>query len=828
MSVPDPETPAVSDVDPSHTAPIDSDSHVSENVAVDVDSAPTDENEPEVSEKQGVIHAADEVETDTENEKTEREPQTEVAPVDKEALPELGKDVAADLAPKDTADGSDPIKEPTQEPSHITAESLPALDAETVSPTEIKPKKKRLTLQERLALAARAKKKLQAKQPETETKESAETPTSTPVSETVERVTEEIQNLKETQTLEKTQTLKESQDAPAPLEIQQLQARIAELLEENNALKQNQSRPQTDPSEWKRIIAAKDTTIQQLMDEGQALSKKELKLNERVRSLVQENTALESSLKSYATKNEEVLLKLQEVEDVMRTHKLKSVEQLLEHLDDTRRKLAEAQATIQKEKSANWEGKYKELQALYEKELNLKKDTMKKLSDSILQVQMLENESALALKSKEELIELLNQQIIMVKDESSHEISRLEGKIENLRLENENFLKMSQGDRTSSPESNAASHKQIDYAEYSRLSSSHRDLQSQYVSSQENWKTIESNLQSKILTMASSLETFKKAKSKTTQEIRKLSSQLLEQTETISSLESALAQAKSDNDELSLQLKIKKGEYAELEEKLEELRTVFNSDRSNYDLKIQSLTETIEKYEEEQESVLAFQSTSTDNFNGIHSRRMGDSGLHINMAGHPSIGRLYSYNSVSLMNTPAQNWDERGDFSEINDSRHLDIRMSSTSIPGDFQAFDGPEDPNYSDHTNTGTPTIPSFTNGTNNIQLINKMSSSIRRLEMELLSIKEENEELLHQKNEAQQEIAGKFELNSRVEELEKSVATLTEKLKEKTKNEGTLLEVIGEKSERVAELMADVDDLKDLCRQQVQQMIEMAEKSV
>lgn len=700
--------------------------------------------------------------------------------------------------------------------AQASTESLLTLDAET---TEVKPKKKRLTLQERLAMAAKAKKKLQAKNaPENEAKEHAETSASAPATPVPEAA-----NLREASQPE-TESVPDAQKAQ---EIQQLHARIATLVEENNALKQSQNR-QVDPSEWKRVVAEKDATIHQLMEEGQALSKKELKLNERVRSLVQDNTALESSLKSYATKNEEVLLKLQEIEDVLHTHKLKSVEQLLEHLDDTRRKLAEAQASLMKEKNANWEAKYKELQALYEQELSQKKDAMKQLNESSLHLQMLENQTALALKAKDELIELLNQQIIMVKDESSLEISRLEGKIENLRLENENFLKMSQGDRASAPEAETAVQKQIDYAEYSRLSSSHRDLQAQYVSSQENWKTIESNLQSKILTILSSLESFKKAKLKATQEIRKLSNQLLEQAETISGLENALRQSKAENDELNLQLKIKKGEYAELEEKLEELRTVFQSDRRNYDLKIQSLTETIEKYEERDLEVLAFQSASTDNISGIHSRRLGDSGLHINL-GHSSIGRHFSYNSMSLMNTPAHTWDERGEFPDLQDSRHqLDPRMSSTSFVEDYQTFDAPEGPDYSDNTKSATPTLPSFNNGNNNIQLINKMSSSIRRLEMELLSIKEENEELSHQKNEAQQEIVGKFELNSRVKELEASVAKLTEELSEKAKKEETLLEVIGEKSERVAELMADVEDLKDLCRQQVQQMIEMAEKSV
>ncbi|KAI5293066.1 hypothetical protein KEM56_006140, partial [Ascosphaera pollenicola] len=161
----------------------------------------------------------------------------------------------------------------------------------------------------------------------------------------------------------------------------------------------------------------------------------------------------------------------------MKVHKLKSVDQLLEHLEETKHKLIETQTRLEKEKSANWEAKYKELQRLYENELNEKKSVLKQLNESSIHLQMLENQSELALKSKDELITQLNQQIISIKDESSVEISRLESKIENLRLENEDFLKMSHDGKPSSSETDASSNKQIDYTEYAKLSASHRDLQ---------------------------------------------------------------------------------------------------------------------------------------------------------------------------------------------------------------------------------------------------------------------------------------------------------------------------------------------------------------
>ncbi|QFZ29526.1 hypothetical protein EJF18_60036 [Clavispora lusitaniae] len=720
------------------------------------------------------------------------------------------------------------------------------------SEEEAKPRKKRLTLQERLALAAKAKRKHKASIESTATSENTPEPENTPKTENATKsenllatpdtasVTKEseveVPRVEKSEKLDQEEKSLQAKDAASKLdhgtetpkleeEVQSLKKLVASLTKENSILKQSQARtsqPMTD--DWKRKLAEKDSTIQQLMEEGQALSKKELKLNERVKSLVQENTQLEASLKSYSAKNEAVLLKLGEIEDVMKVHKLKSVDQLLEHLEETKHKLIETQTRLEKEKSANWEAKYKESQRLYENELNEKKSVLKQLNESSIHLQMLENQSELALKSKDELITQLNQQIISIKDESSVEISRLESKIENLRSENEDFLKMSHDGKPSSSETDASSNKQIDYTEYAKLSASHRDLQAQYVSSQENWKIIESNLQGKISMLTSSLESLNKGKAKNTQEIRKLNNLLGDQSETIRDLESQIESLKSENTELNLQLQIKMGEFSELEDKLEELRNVFNSDRQNYDLKIQSLTETIQKYEGQTTPV--FQSISSDNLTNIQSRRLRDSGLHINMMQGP-IDRHPSYNSFSSMNTPSQPWNERGELSNSQDSRPIEANFSATSLTDVYNGFDDSEAlaPEDGEHMKPETPSLPAFSSGANNIQLINKMSSTIRRLEIELMSIREENEALTKEKNEAQQEILGKYEVEARVQELESSMTKLSQELKQKSKKEETLLEVIGEKSERVAELQADVEDLKDLCRQQVQQMIDMAE---
>lgn len=712
-----------------------------------------------------------------------------------------------------------------QVPPPLTPESSPTQKAQTKRP-------KRLTLQERLALAAKAKKKLSA--------DAALHPVDSPIEPLNasafalrELLVEEPKHIdsaepepdrsepepgKETE--EKVDAANEdvAETQEPESELSQWKAKVDVLTKELAALKESQVAVQ--PQDVQKKLQEKDHTIEQLMEEGEALSKKELKLNERVRTLVANNTKLEASLKSYSEKNEETLLKLSEIEEIMQSHKLKSVEQLLDLLEAANQKATDAQHALEKEKSSNWEAKYKELQRLYETELASKKSYMKELSESNIKLLMLENQAKLELQSKEDIIYNLNLEIIALKDEAGTEVARLESKIEGLRLENESFLKMSHNNGSSESDTTEVAQKQIDYLDYAKLSETHRNLQAQYVSSQENWKLIESNLLSKIENVTASLETVKKSKVKNAAELKKVHTQLNTQAEQSDVLRREISQLAADKKELAFQLQVKKNELGELEEKMEELKTVFNSDRQNYDLKIKALEDSIARMEEQANS---FQSSaSTDNLSSIQTRRFRDSGLHINLDLRPPARNFSGHSFTgSAMNTPIQHWEEANTTPLQYQSMYENNNISLTSLNEEIYPFDASDIQDGSvSNTISG---VPNSSGATKNIQLISKMSSNIRRLEVDILTLREDNERLLAEKDVAQQEIVNRESLGKRVKELEERIELLQNELGEKARKEETLLEVIGEKSERVAELQADVSDLKDLLRQQVQQMIEM-----
>ena len=106
-------------------------------------------------------------------------------------------------------------------------------------------------------------------------------------------------------------------------------------------------------------------------------------------------------------------------------------------------------------------------------------------------------------------------------------------------------------------------------------------------------------------------------------------------------------------------------------------------------------------------------------------------------------------------------------------------------------------------------------------VQLVERMSAAIRRLESERVAAKEELARISGQRDEARGEIVALIReletsktASKRVADLEKEVAEINERYQ-------TTLEMLGEKSELVEELRADVQDVKAMYRDLVERTI-------
>lgn len=106
-------------------------------------------------------------------------------------------------------------------------------------------------------------------------------------------------------------------------------------------------------------------------------------------------------------------------------------------------------------------------------------------------------------------------------------------------------------------------------------------------------------------------------------------------------------------------------------------------------------------------------------------------------------------------------------------------------------------------------------------VQLVERMSSAIRRLEAEKVAAKEEMARVCSQRDEARSDMLGLMKeieaakaASTRVTELEKELDGVNARYQ-------TTLEMLGEKSELVEELKADVQDVKAMYRELVERTV-------
>ena len=694
--------------------------------------------------------------------------------------------------------------------------------AENEPSAAAKPKRKRLTLQERLALAAKGKKNSNADG-------TADPPVSVSASKSASASASSASTVGDTQThanttAHTTHTPPQTQTSMQPNasdpshspsmhtsnltpaaqtaiypEYEALKKKYDSLVEENRQLKLA-PKPQSN----KELIAKIDKqniTIEQLRQEGEALSLKELKLNETIKKLRSHNSNLESSLRDYASKDEDSNVKMVQMEQVLKTHLVKSIDQWVEKYEEMKRNLEETSAALGAIREQHWEDKYKELQQLYETELWEKKQALKEVSDLTIQFDMAKKQRDLDSESKNTIIAELKRELQGKTKEKTEEISRLERKIELLRLQSEG------GHHFESEDSSQV--KQIDYSEFLKLSENHHNLQQQYLSSQENWKLIESNLVAKIDTLTVSIESLKKSKTKLSLDLRILQANLSSKSDELDTVLNEAKKMRGTIDDLNFQIQLKDETIADLEDKLGKIQEIHNKERTSLMQKISKLSEKKEVDNSRNMHLNldpVLRPTMSPRNNSWTEIRLGESCTTPSMSRHTSLVFIHQDPSLTSFDVADDTFDDTslGAIEVGETSNHV---PSSASFTGKM-------------------PTLSLTLSGGNNIQLINKMSSTIRRLEIELVTIREESAQLAEEKEQLQQELLTKIKLSNENDSLKEEIANLQLQLAEKDDQAQTMLELIGEKSERVAELEADVEDLRGLCKLQVQQMMEIQGK--
>lgn len=99
-------------------------------------------------------------------------------------------------------------------------------------------------------------------------------------------------------------------------------------------------------------------------------------------------------------------------------------------------------------------------------------------------------------------------------------------------------------------------------------------------------------------------------------------------------------------------------------------------------------------------------------------------------------------------------------------------------------------------------------------VQLVERMSAAVRRLESEKATTREELARLTAQRDEAREEVVRLMRHLDDARSTRQHVAQLEKKLADMQVREEAALDMLGEKTERVEELEGDVRDLKKIYR--------------
>ncbi|KAL7662421.1 TATA element modulatory factor 1 TATA binding domain-containing protein [[Candida] zeylanoides] len=701
------------------------------------------------------------------------------APEPREA-PEREETQAPMIAPNHPAPEAEAATTDTQpaDPVQATINNTASPRSPRPSPAPSAPSapgtKKRLTLQERLALAAKGRKATKVSHEGATPSESAETtpeptvPTSPPVTTTVV-----VQEHPDTHT------------QPVDDELARLRLSNAALQDEVARLKSSTkvlAAPVASDRELLAKLATRESTIEQLLREGEALSKKELKLNETIKRLRAVNGDLEGSLEETSQRASASEAKLSEIDATLKSHRIASVELLAQAASEAAARVKQLEADAAA--SSRWEAQFNEQLKRNEAELEARQQAQRDFNESQIQAEIARKQHALELETKDTLIASLKREVVATKEESSREMARLEGKIEQLRSANEEAVRQAPaaiGDGA--------------FREFAALSDAHHTLQQQYLASQETWKSLESALTSKVEQLTSSVEMSNAARAKAQAEAKRLQQQLGRKAEECRELGERVAELARVNEELAFEADDKDHTIADLQERFDTFKRLYNNDRASLSAKVAALTESL---------AAARAPSPPQQYEAPPSLQRGSSSLSINLPDDESS--LSEVRFGESCSTPAMSRDASAVFLHANgSSASFGSDGTADGMAGDAAAASG----------------LSALGAANGHIQLINKMSATIRRLETELNTLRGENSQLARDKERIQLQVIEKLALQEEVERARCAAAALESQLGELRHKEQTMLEIIGEKTEQVEELRADVADLKELCRSQVQQMV-------
>ncbi|PYH44451.1 M protein repeat protein [Aspergillus saccharolyticus JOP 1030-1] len=610
--------------------------------------------------------------------------------------------------------------------------------------------------------------------------------------------------------------------------IDALQSKLKYLAKEA-AETAKQAATTAEPGSLERQLREKDEKIALLLDEGQKLSKSEMDhrtVIKKLRQQLSDNAKTQSEAKKKTEKLErdlssaEARAKRAEAAEKRASDLLSSqmkVSREFEALTAERNALSQTvqemkgqlARAVARAEAAEAKAQSEALEQERRRATQLEED----ISSVKIERELTEGKLRREISDLQATIEQEKERARMLEVELKNEQLMLESKMESLRFRAEEASSGVSGDT------------QV------KLLRQIETLQTQYAVASENWQTLEGSLLARLANAEKERDEAARREGEMRRKIREANLK-------VKRIEEELEAAKETQHDLESKLEEATEEIQKLEQRLKKATADLDTAQKDFaeQQKIietswgQKLEDERAKLREQASSPPAFLQQPRTQSPVAYSRR--PSALE-------PIGTLSDYRSTSRRPSTLPTSPDMGNL-----SRQNSFPLSTQSILSPSTATSSihlpiPETPSINfehdelfSHSATpsaygGAPTNPS--RGINDIisestvgagpsvQLVERMSATVRRLESERAASKDELARITTQRDEARQqvvdlmrEVEAKRTSDTRVHELEQRLEELDQRYQ-------TTLEMLGEKSEQVDELEADIADLKKIYRELV-----------
>ncbi|XP_044718145.1 TATA element modulatory factor 1 TATA binding domain-containing protein [Hirsutella rhossiliensis] len=612
--------------------------------------------------------------------------------------------------------------------------------------------------------------------------------------------------------------------------IDSLQSKI-QYLSKNAIDAAKQSAASAPSGSLERKLAEKDEKIALLMDEGQKLSGTEQKFRAVIKKLRLQMAEHEKQVEELRKSKEKATSEAKSLRN-----RLNGVEGDEKHQEETRQAIAALQREVANLKRENT--KKDEACRRLEQEMKIKAEQAEAASADALSKALaaerekqkeLEDTIAALQTDKEVSMDKARQESIEWSEKLQRAAER--GRIveQELQLELRSMESKLEAMRTVAEEASSGSGGEAQVKMFRQIET----LQSQYASAQENWQGIESSLLAKAASLERERDEAQRRESEMRKKARDAASRGRHLEDELQHAQPALAATRQELEACRDQLTASNASRKAAEEALEQARADLDKEKQ----RTASRDDTVEA-----ERRHWVDDVAGATFRGHQSRP--DSPLlavsrtfSSELIGLPVPGKLRRVPTpaASIPDSPA---DLMSSMRRL--SSQPPIRLSAVSsvasgpLPVPFSPFEAPSESPTAERDNGVDDTAPSSPRNLAqdmvsastvaagpSVQLVERMSAAIRRLEAEKVAAKEEMARVCNQRDEARADMVGLMKDLAETKTAANKVPQLQEAVSDLDSRYQTTLEMLGEKSELVEELKADVEDVKTMYRELVERTV-------